>query len=477
VLDQPEELLLNPLLETQRAFDAVADSYADSNAANPVLEELRRRTLDAVRERVLPSARLLDLGCGPGVDAESFGREGYRVLATDWSPEMVRAARKRIVSAGLASRVEVRHVGIQELDRLEGRTFDAAYSNLGPLNCVPDLSAAARRIGKRLEPGGFLVASVIGRVCPWEIALYGLRRDWERMRVRFSRKLVPVPFYGRTVWTRYYSPAEVEAAFVSAGFELVSLRSLGLLLPPPYLTGFATRHRRWVETLGRAEERIASWPGIRQWGDHFLIVMRKRPLLEPEDAYRLWAPRYPSFPHNELMRVEQEAMEPLIRSARASRALDVGTGTGRYLRVLRAAGVPIVFGLDRSHAMLDGANGAAPLVRADATSAPFAPGSFDLVVASLMVGDVEDLEGWAREMSRLLGSKGSLVYSDFHPLWAERGFERTFRDAYGEVRRVRFHPHSFADHRGALAHAGLEVVELRELASNAGVVLRAVKLS
>jgi SAM-dependent methyltransferase len=466
---------VNPLLETQQAFDSVADSYAHSNRANPVLEELRRRTLEAVRERVPPGARLLDLGCGPGVDAVSLGREGFEVVALDWSPEMVRSARERIAAERLASRVEAHHVGIHELDRLEQGTFDAIYSNLGPLNCVPDLEAAARAIFERLTDGGVFVASVIGRVCPWEIALYGLRGDWERMRVRFSRKSVPVPFYGSRVWTRYYTPAEVEAVFASAGFERRSLEALGLLLPPPYLTGFAGRHPRLVGALGRMEERVASWPGLRQWGDHFLIVMQKSALLEPDEAYRLWAPNYPPCPHNELMKIEQREMEALIRKTSASRALDVGTGTGRYLRILRDAGVPVVFGLDRSEAMLRRANGGAPLVRGDATLAPFAPGSFDLVVASLMVGDVPDLAPWAREMARVLGPRGSLLYSDFHPSWAERGFERTFRGADGRERRVRFHPHGIEDHRAALSGAGLDVEEVREVGASACVVVRATK--
>ena len=63
--------------------------------------------------------------------------------------------------------------------------FDAAYSNFGPLNCVADLPAAARAIASRLRPGGVLVASVIGRVCPWEIALYPVAARLARAAVRF----------------------------------------------------------------------------------------------------------------------------------------------------------------------------------------------------------------------------------------------------------------------------------------------------
>ncbi len=263
------------LVETRRAFDTVAAAYHDENQRNPVIREMRRRTIEAITSRLAPGSRLLDLGCGPGGDGEHLGRLGYDVVAIDWSPEMVEEASRRIKASGLERRVEVRNLGIHELDRLEASAFDGAYSDLGPLNCVPDLGAAARRIAQRLNPGGIFVASIIGRVCPWEMALYGLRRDWRRLGARFTRDFVPVPFYGRRVWTRYYTPAEVERTFAAAGFERVALRSLGLLVPPPYLDGFAERHPRFLRVLETLEDRVASLPGLRQWGDHFLIVMRK----------------------------------------------------------------------------------------------------------------------------------------------------------------------------------------------------------
>jgi SAM-dependent methyltransferase len=153
--------------------------------------------------------------------------------------------------------------------------FDAAYSNFGPLNCVARPHAAAHMIADRIRPGGLLVASVIGRVCPWEIAVHAARGRFSRAVVRFGRGLVPVPLEGRTVWTRYYTPREFVQIYALAGFRRVALRTLGLIVPPPYLQGFAGRHRPLVATLQRIEDAVGAWPGVRAWGDHFLIVMRK----------------------------------------------------------------------------------------------------------------------------------------------------------------------------------------------------------
>jgi SAM-dependent methyltransferase len=265
------------LLETQRAFDGVAADYDRSNAANRTLCAMRQRAWEAVDAFVPRGSHILDLGCGPGCDDEHLARQGYRVTAIDWSPAMVAAARVRVRTAGVAHRVDVLHVGIHEIDRLApiDVQFDAAYSSFGPLNCVADPAAAARLIARRLRPGGVLIASVMGRVCPWEIALYLAKGRWSRAAVRFRRGLVPVPLEGGRVWTRYYTPGEFERMFAPAGFTRVSLRALGLFGPPPYLQAFAERHPRTVAALERLDDRAGAWPAVRAWGDHFLIVLRK----------------------------------------------------------------------------------------------------------------------------------------------------------------------------------------------------------
>src|SRR5260370_869991 len=82
--------------------------------------------------------------------------------------------------------------------------YDGAYSNLGPLNCVPALREVSRECARLLRPGGTLVFTVIGRVCPWEIAHYLRRRQYARIKVRFARGSVPVSMNKHTIWTRYY---------------------------------------------------------------------------------------------------------------------------------------------------------------------------------------------------------------------------------------------------------------------------------
>jgi malonyl-CoA O-methyltransferase len=181
--------------------------------------------------------------------------------------------------------------------------------------------------------------------------------------------------------------------------------------------------------------------------------------LIPSTAYELWAATYPAEAHNPLMAAEQEIVERILRHIRARRALDVGTGSGRYLPVLRASAGTVV-GIDLSMPMLRQADG--PRLRADAHCLPFRRAAFDLVNASLMVGDIARLADWTCEMARVLAPRGHLVYSDFHPTWTERGWQRTFRDGDGVLHTVAFEPHTIEDHLAAIEAAGLQIRAVRE---------------
>jgi malonyl-CoA O-methyltransferase len=162
------------------------------------------------------------------------------------------------------------------------------------------------------------------------------------------------------------------------------------------------------------------------------------------------------------MEAEQAVMSALIQAARPGRALDVGTGTGRYLLVLRSAGATLVVGADRSLPMLDRRTPGSPVVCADAGRLPFRHGSFDLVCSSLMVGDLEDPTAWVGEAARLLVPGGHLIYSDFHPSWAARGWRRTFTSTDGRRFELSYFAHSIDRHLAALEEASLAVRAIRE---------------
>ncbi len=260
---------------TVRAFDGVAAAYHRSNIENPILEHMRRRVMRALTAHARAGAEVVDLGCGPGTDHPALVAAGYRVTAIDASPEMTRVAALRAATTGMADHVTVQQLPLEQVASLGTCRFDAALSNFGPLNCVGDLPDVANQIHALIRPGGVLVASVIGRACPWEVALYLLRGDVRRATVRWAGEAVAVPLEGGTVWMQYIAPRAFTRMFRAAGFRCRHLEGLGVVAPPPYLAGSAARRPRLLARLLGVDEAVGTWPVVRLLGDHFLIVLER----------------------------------------------------------------------------------------------------------------------------------------------------------------------------------------------------------
>jgi ubiquinone/menaquinone biosynthesis C-methylase UbiE len=264
------------LRDTQEAFDSVAADYDGSRGNNDLIQDMRRETWRWLDATFAPGSRLIDLGCGTGLDAVRMAKLGHFVTATDWSPQMVSRTKDRAERERVTERVTALTVGAHELHLLDAAAlYDGMYSNLGPLNCVPDLADVSRECARLLKPGGALVFTVIGRVCPWEIAHYLRRRRWARAAVRFARDIVPVSMNNHTIWTRYYGPREFYRAF-KPNFALEHFRGVCLFAPPPYLTSVRDKYPHLYEWLWHMDRRMSGALLLRGMGDHFLIVMRKK---------------------------------------------------------------------------------------------------------------------------------------------------------------------------------------------------------
>ncbi len=264
------------LADTREAFDSVAADYDGERGNNALIQEMRGEMWRWLDSTFAHGSRLIDVGCGTGLDAVRMAQLGHRITATDWSPKMVERTQERSRRNGLNAAIDALVIGGQELRRLaDTGTYDGAYSNLGPLNCVPNLADLSRECARLLKPGGALVFTVIGRYCPWEILHYSRLRRWPRVKVRFSRGIVPVGMNNHTIWTSYYTPREFYRAF-EGEFALEHVRGLCIFAPPPYLTWVRHKYPRLHELLWKIDRKVAGWPLLRALGDHFLMVMRKR---------------------------------------------------------------------------------------------------------------------------------------------------------------------------------------------------------
>jgi len=111
--------------------------------------------------RDLPGKRLLDLGCGPGVDALHFAELGFQVTAVDYSAAMIAAARAASTApnAPCFRVLDMRDIGRAFLER----SFDAAWVCASLLHIpeqdVPVVLAGLHRV---LKTGGRAMVSLKG---------------------------------------------------------------------------------------------------------------------------------------------------------------------------------------------------------------------------------------------------------------------------------------------------------------------------
>jgi len=99
---------------------------------------------------------ILELGSGAGLDAKFFQDNGFEIIATDLSDEMVKMCKKR----GLDTKV----LDLYRLSTL-GKTFDAIFS-LNVLLHVPkkDLIKVLQGIHETLNPNGIFFYGVYGGI-------------------------------------------------------------------------------------------------------------------------------------------------------------------------------------------------------------------------------------------------------------------------------------------------------------------------
>jgi cytosine/adenosine deaminase-related metal-dependent hydrolase/ubiquinone/menaquinone biosynthesis C-methylase UbiE len=141
-------------------------------------------------------------------------------------------------------------------------------------------------------------------------------------------------------------------------------------------------------------------------------------LLTPAEGYRLWANRYDNEP-NPMLSLERRMLEPLLPPLPGLDVIDLGCGTGRWLKILQTAGARSMLGVDFSPEMLGVANsklaGAADLVCSDCGSVSLEPNSADVILANFVLSYVEDVAHLVETASRALRPGGSLFITDLHP--------------------------------------------------------------
>ncbi|MFN2292030.1 MAG: corrinoid protein-associated methyltransferase CpaM [Anaerolineae bacterium] len=148
-----------------------APSRYDRGMQLLTLGRVQRVYLD-IGARIPADAEVLDLGCGTGALAVRLARQGARVTAIDISAGMLEQAATRVQAEGLTQRVELRQLGVAELDAFGDGRFGAVTSVLVLSELSDDeIAYALGEVRRLLRPGGRLLvadevepASAFGRL-------------------------------------------------------------------------------------------------------------------------------------------------------------------------------------------------------------------------------------------------------------------------------------------------------------------------
>ncbi len=264
-----------PLDTIAEAFSLTAEKYDSFAQDHPHLTRMRSKVYAHLARVAPPGAHILELNAGTGTDAVQLAQRDYRLHATDVAPGMLDRLRRKVQDLNLQDRVTVEERSFLSLTDVPGAPFDVVFSDLGGLNCAPDLSPVIEQLPKVLRPGGIVTWVLMPHVCLWEMAEI-FRGDFRLAFRRFSRHAVRANLEGLHFDVYYFSPRQVLDWFGSS-YDLIALEGLSVLTPTAESKNFAKMFPRAYWSLAWLDDRLAPrWPWSG-WGDFYILSLRYRP--------------------------------------------------------------------------------------------------------------------------------------------------------------------------------------------------------
>lgn len=186
--------------DTSLFWDNISEKYAKSTIKNmPAYEQ----TLDRTRSYLKAEDRALEIGCGTSNTAVKLAPSVREYVASDYSRGMVDIGQKRAAEAGL-SNLRVVQGAISD-PQFENGSFDHVLGfNL--FHLVPDDVATFKHVHRVLKPGGLFISKT-PCLAP--------------MKFLFSPMIGVMKAVGKAPHVTLYGTDTLEAAIVSAGFEVI----------------------------------------------------------------------------------------------------------------------------------------------------------------------------------------------------------------------------------------------------------------
>lgn len=261
----------------QAPFNAIAQTYDTDFSFSKIGRMQRMR----VWKNLMPYLKnnkpksILEINCGTGVDAYWLAEQGYQVVATDISAEMIHcAANKKTTET--ANHPDFLVCGFDDVvTTFKGQTFDVIFSNFAGLNCVnkQGLEKLNRDFASLLAPNGQLIMVLLGKYCWMERLYFQLKGLPDRAKRRLAVDMVQLG-KGHIQPTYCYSVQETKELFND--FECIAFKPIGVAIPPSYLEPIIKKLPFLIPIVQLAEYLLGNISLFSNYADHTFLVFRKK---------------------------------------------------------------------------------------------------------------------------------------------------------------------------------------------------------
>jgi 2-polyprenyl-6-hydroxyphenyl methylase/3-demethylubiquinone-9 3-methyltransferase len=142
-------------------FGDLAHRWWDATGEMRPLHEMNPLRLEWLdRHAQVAGKRVVDVGCGGGILAESMAQRGAIVLGIDLSTKPLRVAELHALESGV--RVDYRETSAEALATQQPEAFDVATC-MEMLEHVPDPAQTLAACARLVRPGGWVFVSTLNR--------------------------------------------------------------------------------------------------------------------------------------------------------------------------------------------------------------------------------------------------------------------------------------------------------------------------
>jgi 2-polyprenyl-6-hydroxyphenyl methylase / 3-demethylubiquinone-9 3-methyltransferase len=143
-------------------FSELAHRWWDPESEFRPLHQINPLRLAWIQSHApLAGQRVLDVGCGGGILADSMARKGATVLGIDLAAKALKVAQLHALEAGTPG-IEYREVSVEALAVEQPASFDTVTC-MEMLEHVPDPGSVVRACSALVKPGGHVFFSTINR--------------------------------------------------------------------------------------------------------------------------------------------------------------------------------------------------------------------------------------------------------------------------------------------------------------------------